>query len=101
MNIIVGNVDEKMKKFLVKNKFDSPTIIINKMCNVKYLTEPIKLFIPYDKINKVGLINNTLVHLEELLISTNVKEIYYGVLEDEDKYLKLANMYDVKIKYLG
>lgn len=90
-----------MKKFIVKNKFQSPTIIINKMCNIKYITEPVTLFIPFDKINKVGLISNTLVHLEELLISTNVKTIYYGVFEDKEKYQKLANLYNVKIEYLG
>ena len=99
LNVIVGNVDEKMKKFIIKNKFSSPSIIINKMCNVKYLTEPINLFIPFGRINKAGLIENTLVHVEELLISANVKKIFYGVLEDLDKYERFSDLYEVNIEY--
>lgn len=101
MNVIVGNIDDKMKKFIIKSKFDASTIIINKMCNVKYITEPINLFIPFDKINNVGIINNTLVHLEELLISANVKKIFYGVIDDKEKYEKLSLIYNIDVIYIN
>ena len=49
------------------------------MCNVKYLTDPISLYIPFDKINKVGLVENTFVHVEEFVITANIKRIYFYI----------------------
>ena len=100
MNLIVGNVTEEMKKFIKKQKFTTDTLIINKMCNVKYITEPIILYIPFGLINRFGLLNDTMVHIEELFITLNIKKVYYGDIKNKTHLLKLSKMYSVEIELL-
>ena len=97
MNVIVGVVDDKMRAYLKQSKFDKKTIVIDKMCNVKYLTEPIHLYIPFGKINKIGLVENTFVHVEELVISANVIHIYYGNILNEEKLKRISNLFEVPV----
>ena len=90
MNVIVGKLDGKMRKFLIDQKFSSGALVIDKMCNVKYLTDPINLYIPFDRINKIGLVEDTFVHVEELIISANVKRIFYGNIINENILKKIS-----------
>ena len=48
------------------------------MCNVKTIKGEVDIIIPFAKIEPNGLITNTQVHFEELLMSVNVKSIKYG-----------------------
>lgn len=84
-----------MTKFLRKQNFTEKTLVINKICNVKYLTEPVVIYIPFGVINKYGIVNNTMVHLEELLITLNVLKIYYGDERNIEYLNKLKDIYGV------
>lgn len=101
MNVIVGIIDEKMKIFLKTSKFKTQALVIDKMCNIKYLTDPINLYIPFGKINKVGIVDKTLVHVEELVITANVKKILYGNAENKEFLEKISKLYDINLIYLN
>lgn len=77
MKLLIGNMDNKMKEFIKHAKFTERMMMINKMCNVKTIKEDVDVIIPYGIINQFGLISSTHVHLEELLISLNVRKLYY------------------------
>lgn len=97
MNLIIGNVDKNMQDFIKKQNFKDKTLVINKMCNVKYIQEPIVLYIPFGIINKYGILSNTMVHIEELLITLNVLKIYYSNDQNDDYMSKLEGKYFVEI----
>ena len=101
MNVIVGKLDNKMRKFLIDQKFSSGALVIDKMCNVKYLTDPISLYIPFDKINKVGLVENTFVHIEEFVITANIKRIYYGNQLNESVLMRISQIYNIELQYIN
>ena len=101
MNLIIGNINQEMKTFIRNHNFTTNTLVINKMCNVKYLTDAITLYIPFGIINRFGLVSDTMVHVEELLISLNVKKIYYGDVRNQEILNKLSNMYCVEIELLN
>ena len=101
MNLIIGNINQEMKTFIRNHNFKANTLVINKMCNVKYLTDAITLYIPFGIINRFGLVSDTMVHVEELLISLNVKKIYYGDVRNKEILNKLSNMYCVEIELLN
>ena len=69
MKVIVGNMSYKLKDFIRKYQFTSRIIVINKMCNVKTIKGKVDVFIPFGRLEKNGLITNTQVNLEELLMS--------------------------------
>ena len=78
MKLIVGNMSNAIKDFIKRNNFTEHVLVINKMCNVKTIKEPVDVIIPFGYLTDVGLISNTLVHLEELIMSVDVKSIKYG-----------------------
>ncbi len=67
----------------------------SEMCGIKFIKDEVDLFI----INKVldnGFIENTSLSLEEVLITLNVKNIYYKF--NNTKYLKnCSSFYQVPI----
>lgn len=73
-------------------------MIINKMCNVKAIKEDVDLIIPFGDLLDNGLISNTMVHLEELLMSVNVKIIKYGNPNLEKKLTKISERYEIPIE---
>ena len=75
--------------------FTEKTLVINKICNVKYLTEPVVIYIPFGVIKKYGIVSNTMVHLEELLITLNVLKVYYGDERNIEYLYKLKDIYGV------
>lgn len=101
MILIIGNVDSKMTKFLKKEHLKEKTLVINKMCNVKYLNEAVTVIIPFDVINKYGIVNNTMVHLEELIITLNVLKIYYGNDQNTLYLDKLKKIYGVSFEKIN
>lgn len=101
LNIIIGNVDSSMQEFIKKEKFASRTLVINKMCNVKYITEPVVIYVPFGVINKYGLVENTMVHFEELLISLNVVKVFYGNKKNIELMNKFETLFNVKTQILN
>ena len=94
MKIIVGNMTHKLREFIKKYHFTSKIIVINKMCNVK------TIIIPFAKIEPNGLITNTQVHFEELLMSVNVKSIKYGNPHAKSSFEEIAHRYGIIANYL-
>lgn len=99
MNLVIGIPNKETIEFVRKMNFKDKTIIINKICNIKFLTENVDLYIPFKKINRVGLVDGTMVHLEELIITLNVKKIYYS--NSEEYIQKMSKRYNVEIEKLN
>lgn len=98
MKLIVGNMSYKLQDFIRKNHFTSKTMIINKMCNVKIIKDRVDLIIPFGYLLDNGLISNTMVHLEELLMSVDVDMIKYGNPYQEEKLIAVADKYNIPIE---
>ena len=41
MKLIVGNMSNAIKDFIKRNNFTEHVLVINKMCNVKTIKEPV------------------------------------------------------------
>ena len=91
MKIIVGNMTHKLREFIKKYHFTSKIIVINKMCNVKTIK---------GEVEPNGLITNTQVHFEELLMSVNVKSIKYGNPHAKSSFEEIAHRYGIIANYL-
>lgn len=98
MKLVIGTMSTRLQEFIRKHHFTSRTMIINKMCNVKAIKDDVDLIIPFGDLLDNGLISNTMVHLEELLMSVNVKIIKYGNPNLEYKLTKIAQKYDIPIE---
>lgn len=98
MKLVIGNMSPKLQEFIRKHHFTSRTMIINKMCNVKAIKEDVDLIIPFGNVLENGLISNTMVHLEELLMSVHVKIIKYGNPNIKDKLIKISEKYEIPIE---
>lgn len=101
MILIIGNMNKRITEFIKKSKFTERMKVINKMCNVKYIKEEVKVIVPFEIILNSGIISNTLVHLEELIITLNVKEIVFTNSYNNNMMNILSNRYNVPIKYIN
>lgn len=82
-----------MHEFLTFNKISSKNyILIDKMCNVKYFNKNINydVIIPFSFVNDIGLVNNTYVHLRELIYSINISSITYYNRYKENNIIKIG-----------
>lgn len=100
MKVIVGNMNPKLREFIRKSKFTSRVIVINKMCNVKTIKGDVDIFIPFGLMMKNGLIQNTEVNVAELIMSLNVKTLYFGNSKNKDEFEKYAKLYDINLVFL-
>lgn len=100
MKLIVGNMSPKLREFIKTHQFDGKIIVINKMCNVKAIKNKVDLIIPFGKVEENGLITNTQVHLEELLMSVDVNVIFYGNKFAKNKIETIANKYNIEAHYV-
>lgn len=98
MKLIVGNMSSRLQEFIRKHHFTNRIMVINKMCNVKIIKDEVDIIIPFGYVLDNGLINNTMVHLEELLMSVDAKSIKYGNSFHEEKLIEIANKYNVPIE---
>lgn len=101
MIIIIGNLNKKTTDFIKKSKFSKKMIVVNKMCNIKYIKEDVEVIIPYEIILNSGIVSNTLVHLEELIITLNVKKIYYTNSYNHKIMNYLSSTYNVPVTHLN
>lgn len=97
MKLVIGNMDKKTIDFIKRSSFSEKMLIINKMCNVKNIKEDVDVIIPYNIIMKSGIISNTLVHLEELIITLNVRKIYYSNSYNTERMNYFAETYNVEV----
>ena len=100
MKVIVGMMDNRLKAFIKRYHFSSKIIVINKMCNVKTIKGEVDVIVPFGKVNDKGLVNNTMVHFEELLMSLNVLTIKYGNLTAKPYYEEVAKKYGIACEYI-
>ena len=96
MKLVIGNMDKKTIDFIKRSTFSEKMLIINKMCHVKTIKDNVDIIIPYNIIMKSGIISNTLVHLEELIITLNVNKIYYSNNYNKEKMDYLSKTYNVE-----
>ncbi len=100
MKLIIGSMNPKMKEFLSKYDFNSKIMLISKMCNVKTIKGDVDIIIPFSSINNIGIVNNTHVHIPELIMSVNVKSITYGNINNKNYLESIGTSYQIPIKYL-
>lgn len=89
-----------MNEFLKKHQFNERIIVTNKICNIKFIKGEVKVLIPYEIVLKSGLVSNTLIHLEELIITLNVKEIIYTNSYNHKIMNYLKDTYKISVKHL-
>lgn len=99
MILIIGSMDRRLQDFIRNNKFHQKVLVINKMCNIKTITQNVKVLIPFQIVLKNGIVSNTAVHLEELIITLNVDEIIYTNIYNKDVMEYLEKTYNVKTTY--
>lgn len=101
MILIIGNMDKQLQNFVKNSKFKERMMIINKMCNVKTITDDVDVIIPFQIILKNGLVSNTAVHLEELVITLNVRKILYTNIYNKQIMEYLEKTYNVETEYFN
>lgn len=99
MKLVIGSMDLKMQNFLKNADLTDRVMIINKMCNIKMIKEEVDLIIPFSVLLANGLLSNTMVHFEELLISLNIKSITYGNLANEKVMEEICKSYQITPVY--
>lgn len=100
MKLIIGNMNNAMKDFIKRNNFTEHIMVINKMCNVKTIKETVDVIIPFGYLTDNGLISNTLVHLEELIMSIDVKSIKYGNNINKEKMNTISKKYNIPTEHI-
>lgn len=95
--VLIGMMDNRMKEFIKNHKFHDKIVVAYKICNIKHLTCDIDVIIPFGYLLENGLISNTYVHLYELLLTLNVKNIYYYNEFNIDKMKKITDEFNVKL----
>lgn len=101
MTIVIGNLDNNMRMFLKKYIINDQIILANKICNIKYIKTPVNIVIPFSKIISSGLLSGTMVHFEELLITLDVKKVYYGNYNNKELMDKFSKSYNIETEYLN
>ena len=97
MIILVGTMDNRMKEFIKTNKFHSNIIVAYKLCNIKHIKDEVDVIIPFGFLMDNGLISNTYIHLFEMLLTLNVKNIYYYNDYNIEKMKKIADEFNIKL----
>lgn len=73
MRIVIGEKNDKTLQYAKKAK----AIFADEMCGIKFIKEEVEIIIPFGKILENGMVENTKIYFEELLITLNVKKVYY------------------------
>ncbi len=92
MKIVIGENTKINNLFAEKMN----ALLTDEMCGIKFIKEEVEIFIPYEEVLNNGLITNTKVYLEELLITLNVKKLYLS--QQNNSYLQeLRDFYKIEI----
>ena len=100
LKLIIGNMNPKMMDFIKLNSFTDKIMVINKMCNVKTIKDNVDIIIPFGIIEASGLVSNTQVHLEELLMSVNATSIKYGASINTPILKKISKDYSIPLELI-
>lgn len=73
MKIVLGEKNDKTLKYAQNIK----AVFADEICGIKFIKEEVEIYIPYDKILDNGMVENTKIYFEEILITLNVKKIFY------------------------
>lgn len=91
IKIVLGEKNDKTKYFSIIND----AILTDELCGIKFIKEEVELFIPYSIVLDNGMISNTSLFIEELLITLNVKKVYLA--QTNNDYLeKISVFYKVE-----
>ena len=98
MKIVIGENTKINNLFAEKMN----ALLTDEMCGIKFIKEEVELFIPYEKILDNGMISNTNIFIEELLITVNVKKLYLSqrinsYLQDLRDYYKIEIYTDFSV----
>lgn len=98
MKIVIG--EKRVDNNLFSEKINA--LLTDEMCGIKFIKEEVELFIPYEKILDNGIISNTNIFIEELLITLNVKKLYLSqrinsYLQDLRDYYKIEIYTDFSV----
>ena len=98
MKIVIG--EKRVDNNLFAKKINA--LLTDEMCGIKFIKEEVELFIPYEKILDNGMISNTNIFIEELLITLNVKKLYLSqrinsYLQDLRDYYKIEIYTDFSV----
>lgn len=92
MKIVIGENTKINNLFAEKMN----ALLTDEMCGIKFIKEEVEIFIPYEEVLNNGLITNSKVYLEELLITLNVKKLYLS--QQNNSYLQeLRDFYKIEI----
>lgn len=94
MNIIIGNHND-LRLNRLKQEIPN-SIVTDTYCDLKRITEPVIIIIPYEKVNSNGFVNNTEISLDELLLKMNVSKIVYGNIANKEIMNNITNNYHIK-----
>lgn len=91
MKIVLGENTKNNRDFA--NLYGA--ILTSEMCGIKNLKEEVEIFIPYERILENGMITNTIIFIEEVLLTLNVKKVF--ISQENSEYIKnIASYYDVE-----
>lgn len=97
MIIIIGVMDNRMREFIKNHKFHDKIVVAYKICNIKHLKGDCEVIIPFGYIMNNDLISNTYIQLYELLLTLDVKKIYYYNEHNVDRLKSLACEFNVEV----
>lgn len=95
MNIIIGRPSSEMNDFM--EKVQEPKMLVKDICKIKFLKDPITIFIPFSNYQKNGFIENTGLFLEEALLMLKVREVIYLKKDNATSLEELCHKYQVKM----
>lgn len=90
MKIVLGEKNDKTIKFAEKIK----GIFADEMCGIKFIKEEVDIYIPYARILDNGMIENTNLYFEEVLLTLNIKKVYYRYVITES-IEKILSFYQI------
>ena len=97
MIIIIGVMDNRMKNFIKSHKFNDKIIVAYKICNIKHIKEECDVIIPFGYLMSNDLISNTYIQFYELMLTLNIKKIYYYNDYNIERLRKIANEFSAEI----
>lgn len=97
MIIIIGVMDNRMRKFIKEHEFYDKVIVAYKICNIKHLKGPCEVVIPFGYIMNNDLISNTYIQFYELLLTLDIKRIYYYNEYNIERLKRIADEFNVEV----
>ena len=97
MIIIIGMMDNRMKEFIKNHKFHDRIITAYKICNIKHIKDSCEVIIPFGYLMNNDLISNTYIQFYELMLTLDIKKIYYYNEYNIERLKKLASEFNIEV----